>query len=354
MKGINLLLLLIPVSIALEMNHVGGAWVFITAALAIIPLAALMGKATEELSGQLGPSVGGLLNATFGNATELIIVLFAVRAGEMAVVRTSLIGSIIGNILLVLGLSVLLGGLRYKRQRFSEDVAGVHTVMLILAVIALFTPSLFVHNVPGMLDTAANPRVEALSLCVAGLLIAIYFGSLIFAFKTHQDIFRQGEEEEWEPPIWSKGRAFAVLGISTAMVALESEMLVSSIGPTVASWHISKVFVGIILVPIIGNAAEHATAVTMALKNKMDVTFNICISSSTQIAFFVAPLIVFVSLFMGHPFPFIFTNTELISVGFSALIAAFIARDGQTHWLEGAQLLVVYILLALAFFFMPG
>ncbi len=353
MKYLSVLLVFIPISIALEVLHGPALWIFVTAALAIIPLAGYMGEATEELAKHLGSAVGGLLNATFGNATELIITILAVRAGELELVRASIVGSIIGNVLLVLGLSVFLGGLKYKTQKFSKDVAGAHTVMLILAVIAIFVPSLFVHAIPGTPDTAANPRVESLSLWVAGLLIALYLGSLLFSLRTHQDLFRGGEEEEWEEPKWKKRVAFSVLGVATLLVALESEFLVSSLTPTVEALGVSKIFVGVIVVPIIGNAAEHATAVTMALKNKMDVTLNICISSSTQIALFVAPLIVFLSIPLGHPMPFIFNDFELIAIGFSALIAAFIARDGESNWFEGAQLLAVYVILGLAFYFIP-
>ena len=347
------MLVFVPISTALHFFHAGPVWVFAASALAIIPLAGFMGTATEELAKRFGSSIGGLLNATFGNAAELIITISAVRAGELELVRASIAGSIIGNVLLVLGLSVFLGGLRYKTQSFSKDVAGVHTVMLILAVIALFIPSLFVHAIPGTPDTAANPQVERLSLWVCGVLMAVYLGSLLFSLKTHQEMFRDGEEEEHEPPVWSRRRSYGTLAIATAAVAWESELLVHSIQPTVDALGLNLLFVGVILIPIIGNAAEHATAVVMALKNKLDVSLNICISSSTQIALFVAPLIVFLSIPLGHPMPFIFNDFELIAVGFSAVIAAFIARDGKCNWLEGAQLLAVYVILGLAFFFIP-
>jgi len=353
MKWMFAMLVFVPISTALSLAHVNPAWVFVTSCLAIIPLAGYMGQATEELAKHFGSAIGGLLNATFGNAAELIIVIIAVRADELELVRASIAGSIIGNILLVLGLSVFLGGLKFKTQKFSQDVAGVHTVMMILAVIAIFTPSLFVHAIPGTPDTAANPRVESLSLWTSGVLIALYLGGLLFSLKTHQDMFRGGEEEEWEPPHWKRRTAYLVLGGATALVVWESEILVHSIEPTVEAWGLSKMFVGVIVVPIIGNAAEHATAVVMAMKDKMDISMNICVSSSTQIALFVAPLIVFLSIPLGHPMPFIFNDFELIAVGFSALIAAFIARDGECNWLEGAQLLAVYVILALAFFFIP-
>jgi len=347
------MLVFVPISIVLSLVHSHPVAVFATAALAIIPLAGLMGVATEELVKHLGSAIGGLLNATFGNATELIITIIAVRANELDVVRASIIGSIVGNILLVLGLSVFLGGLKYKKQVFSQDVAGVHTVMLVLAVIAIFTPSTFVQTLPAEWRTADNPRVESLSLWVSGLLIALYMGSLWFSLRTHQSIFRAGEEEEWEPPQWQRSTALAVLAGATAFVAWESELLVHGISPTVAALGLSKAFVGVILVPIIGNAAEHATAVSMAIKNKMDVSLNICVSSSIQIALFVAPLIVFLSLPLGHPMAFVFNQFELIAVGFSVVIAAFIARDGQSNWLEGAELLTVYAILAVAFYYIP-
>jgi Ca2+:H+ antiporter len=353
MKWMLAMLVFVPVSTFFHLTHANPVIVFITACLAVIPLAGFMGHATEELAKYLGPSIGGLLNATFGNAAELIITVMAVRAGQLDLVRASIAGSIIGNILLVLGLSVFVGGLKFKVQEFDKAVAGKHTVMMILAVIALFTPSLFVHAIPGTPDTASNPNVESLSLWVSGILIALYLGSLLYSLKTHEELFRGGEDEEREPAHWSRPFAYAVLAIATAFVAWESEILVHAVEPTVAALGVNKMFVGVIVLPIIGNAAEHATAVTMALKNKMDISMNICVSSSTQIALFVAPLIVFLSVPLGHPIPFIFNDFELIAVGFSALIAAFIARDGRSDWLEGAQLLAVYAILALAFYYIP-
>lgn len=337
--------------------HAPPALVFVTAALAIVPLAGYMSRATEDLAKHLGPGIGGLLNATFGNATELIIALFAVRAGQLDVVRSSIIGSVIGNILLVLGLSVLLGGLRHKRQTFNIDVAGTQAVMLMLAVVTMVVPSLFVHALPHAgYDASALHREQGFSLWVAGLLIALYLANLVFSLVTHREMFAEGNEpapEAAEPPQWSKRTAYFVLAAATIAIAVESEILVGSIEPTVQALGVSKLFVGVIVVPIIGNAAEHATAVTMALKNKIDVTVNICISSSTQIALFVAPVIIFLSLPLGHPMLFVFNTFEVIAVGFSGYIAALIARDGDTHWFEGAQLLVLYAILAGAFYFIP-
>ncbi|MEP6754511.1 MAG: calcium/proton exchanger [Chthonomonadales bacterium] len=351
MRWINLLLVFLPVSVALHFMHAGPVLVFLSACAAIVPLAGLIGSATEEIAKTVGDSAGGLLNATFGNAAELIITIMAVRAGEMELVRASIAGSIIGNILLVLGLSVFVGGIKHKRQYFDKAVASNHTVMMVLAVIALITPTLFVRALPGVSEFA--PNVRSLSLWVSGLLIALYFGSLFYAFRTHEDLFRGGEEEEREPPEWSMKKAGSVLAAATVGIVFMSELLVNSVTPTIHSLGLNMMFVGVIVIPIIGNAAEHSTAVSMALKDKMDITFNICISSSTQIALFVAPLLVFLSLPLGHFMPFIFNPFEVTAIAFSVLIAAFIARDGQCDWLEGAQLLTVYFIFALAFYFIP-
>lgn len=328
--------------------------VFISSALAIVPLSAAIGFATEELSKRVGAMIGGWLNAAFGNATELIIIVIAIRAGEMDVVRASLIGSIMGNILLVLGLSMFLGGLRYKIQSFNEDAAGIHTVMLILAMTAIIIPSLFAfesyHSFNMMLMTS---RLMGMSEWISGILLLLYIGSLIFSMKTHQNLFETEGEGVVPPPYWSSRKATTILLLATVFVALVSENLVRSIEPMVTTLGLSKIFIGIIVIPIIGNATEHAVAVSMAIRDKMDISLNICISSSTQMAFLIAPLAVFLSIPLRHPFPFVFDGFELIAVGFSALIVAFIARDGKCNWLEGAQLIVVYAILAIAFFYLP-
>ncbi len=353
MRWLAPLLIFIPISIGAHLTHKSEVFVFIFACLAIVPLAGYIGNATEELAKYLGASTGGLLNATFGNATELIVTIQAIRAGELDLVRASIAGSIIGNTLLVLGLSLFIGGLKFKKQTFNKEVAGNHTVMLILAVAAICIPSLFIHSVPGGHDNGANAAVQSLSIWVSVVLILLYVGSLVYALKTHVDIFRDGEDEEREEPCWSKGFACMVLAASTAVIAYESEILVRAVTPTVDALHINKLFVGVILIPIIGNAAEHSTAVMMAVKNKLDVSLNICVSSSAQIALFVAPLVVLLSIPLGHAMAFNFNNFELIAISFSSIIAAFIARDGQSDWFEGAQLLTVYMLLALAFYFIP-
>ena len=344
-----IMLIFVPISIILHFMHVEGSWLFIASALAIIPLAGFMGTATEELAKYRGPGVGGLLNATFGNATELIIAIVAVSRGEVDIVKASLIGSIIGNILLVLGLSVLLGGLKNKMQTFNKDVAQSHATMLGVAVISLLVPAMFVRETM-MSESAQNLRVEYVSLGVAGVLIVLYIGSLLFSLWTHESLFR-GDGGHEEKPEWKQGKAILVLLTATVFVAIESELLVSGIEPVVHQLHIPKLFLGVILLPIIGNAAEHSSAVMMAMKNKMDISLNIAISSSTQIAMFVAPLVIFISPMLGHPVTVLFSNFELVGVSAAAVIAVLISMDGKSHWLEGAQLLATYIIVALAFYF---
>ncbi len=323
---------------------------FLVSSLAIVPLAGLIGTATEELAKYRGPAVGGLLNATFGNATELIIAIVALRGGQVEVVKASIIGSIIGNVLLVLGLSIFVGGLKYKMQSFNKDMAGMHAAMLVMAVISLLVPALFVRSA-GLSESPANRRVEELSLGVAMVLLLLYVGSILFALYTHESLFSSPESDEDEPPHWKQGMALLALFGCTVGVAIESEFLVDSITPVVAQWHVSALFIGVIVVPIVGNAAEHSTAVMMALRNKMDISLNIAVSSSTQIAMFVAPLVIFIGLLIGHPTTVLFSNLELIAVTASVTIAALIALDGKCHWLEGAQLLAAYVIIALAFYF---
>ncbi len=349
MKWLKVMLLFVPISLAGHFMGANSTLMFIFTCLAIIPLAGFMGTATEELAKYRGPAVGGLLNATFGNATEMIISLILLQNGQVSVVKASLIGSIVGNILLVLGLSVLLGGVKYKVQAFNKDMAGMHASMMAMSVIGLLVPALFVRNMPGMSESSMNPRVLHLSLAVAAVLFILYFGSLLFSLYTHESLFRV--EEDHEPPEWKQSTALWVLLVATIIVAFESEMLVKTIEPVVKQWNVSPLFIGIIVLPIVGNAAEHSAAVMMALRNKMDISLNIAVSSSTQIAMFVAPVVIFISFMFGKPITVLFSNLELISVAVAAGIAVLIALDGKSHWLEGAQLLATYIIIAFAFFF---
>jgi Ca2+:H+ antiporter len=347
----NLLLVFVPISLYLELTHGSPVAIFVTACLAVLPLAGLMGHATEELADHLGSGIGGLLNATFGNAAELIITIFAIRQGLLDVVKASIAGSIIGNILLVLGAAILAGGLRHPRQRFNQVAAGMHSSMLVLAVAALLVPALFIHTHPGPLTPDETVRAESLSLWVAGTLIMVYLAGLVFSLRTHQSFFTTGEELEVETPHWSKSRALIVLGLATAAVALESEFLVGSVEHVTRDLGLTQLFIGMIIIPVIGNAAEHATAITVAMRDKMDLSLHIAVGSSTQIALFVAPLLVFISLAMGHPMNFLFNSFELVAVALSVAIASLISLDGETHWLEGLQLLATYFIIAVAFFF---
>ncbi|MBA3551449.1 MAG: calcium/proton exchanger [Actinobacteria bacterium] len=339
------LLVLVPVSLAADFLFHNELLTFLTAAGAILPLAGLIGEGTEELAVHAGPRVGGLLNATFGNVTELIIAIFLVLDDEIDVVKASLTGSILGNLLLVLGLSFLVGGLRHREQSFNAQAAGVHASSLILAVIGLLMPALFV------LTTGQHDFIEreVVSASVAVVLMALYVLALVFVMVTHEHLFRTPSHDE--QPRWSRKRALGVLIGATVLVALEAELLVGALEPALADLGLSKFFVGLILVPIIGNAAEHSSAILFAARNKVDVTLEIAIGSSTQVALFVAPVLVFVSLAVGHPMDFVFTTFEVAAVGLSTLIVAVISSDGKSNWLEGAQLIAAYLIIAISFFF---
>ncbi|KUO75398.1 MAG: cation transporter [Desulfosporosinus sp. BRH_c37] len=343
MNFLNLLLLAIPISFFLQLSDYSPVLLFVAAGLSIIPLAGYMGKATEEIAFYVGPRVGGLLNATFGNAAELIITIFALKAGLYEVVKASITGSIIGNLLLVLGLSMLLGGFKYKTQKFNRAAAGMHTSMLLMAVTGLIIPAVF-------LQTHTNPSAEPFSLGVAAVLMFVYVLSLIFSLHTHKDVFRPSLEHP-ETPNWSKLKALMVLIVATILVVLESEFLVEGIEPVVKTLGISELFIGVIVIPIIGNAAEHSTSVLMALRNKMEISLEIAIGSSTQIALFVAPLLVFLGYFLGQPLDLLFTSYELVVIIMATVITAMISMDGRSNWLEGAQLLSAYAIMAIAFLF---
>lgn len=325
--------------------HVSPTIIFILSALAIIPLAGLMGEATEEIAIYTGPRIGGFLNATFGNATELIISFFALKSGLFDVVKASIAGSVIGNILLVLGLSMFVGGLKYKTQKFNAKIIDVSSSMLLFAVIGLSVPAIFTHTVSSDL---LNTKYEGLSVIVAVIMFSIYILSLVFSFFTHKDLYNIENHEEHEAK-WTLKKAILALSIATVLIAIESELLVGGVESLTTSLGLSEFFVGIIVIPIIGNAAEHSTAVVMALKNKMDVSVEIALGSSLQIILFVAPVLVFLSLFFT-PMSIIFNQFELVALIVSVLIANKLATDGESNWLEGIQLLAVYIIVAAAFF----
>lgn len=339
-------LIAVPVSVV---GRITGAdtLVFISSMVAIIPLAAILGKATEEMALHSGPRVGGLLNATFGNAAELVIAIFLLRAGEIEVVKASITGSIVGNILLVLGAALLLGGLRHREQEFDAKVVGMHSASLVLAVVGLMMPAVFHHAVP----QAEFVATETIAVGVAIVLMAVYVSSIFFSFS-RQELQAHVLPEEAAPE-WSRPLAIGVLGGAAVLVGMESEFLTHSLEHAARQLGLSKFFVGLILVPIVGNAAEHASAVVFAVKNKVDIAIEIAIGSSTQIAMLVAPLLVFVSLALGRPMNFFFTGFEIAAVGFSSAIVTLIALDGRSNWLEGAQLIGAYLIMALSFFFLP-
>lgn len=353
-------LLFIPVSLAAHFLEWGDLIIFITAGLAILPLAAWMGTATEEISVVVGPSLGGLLNATFGNATELIIALVALNAGLIDVVKASITGSIISNLLLVMGFSMLLGGLRYKEQTFQSVVARVNASSMNLAVIAILLPTAMNYTSIGI----NKITLQNLSIAVAIVLILVYALTLLFSMKTHAYLYEVGvaetesneveveiqEHHEEKPNAWLWT---GVLLICTLLVAFESELLVESLETATSKLGLTALFTGVIVLPIVGNAAEHATAVTVAMKNKMDLSLSVAVGSSMQIALFVAPVLVIAGWFMGQPMDLDFNPFELVAVAVSVLIANSISSDGKSNWLEGTLLLAAYTVLGFAFFFHP-
>jgi Ca2+:H+ antiporter len=348
----------IPLAIALDIAGASAGIIFIVAALGIIPTAALMGMATEELAARAGPGIGGLLNVTFGNAPELIIALFALGQGLHEVVKASIVGSIIGNVLLVLGASMFVGGLKRERQTFSVTAASVQASMLFLAGAALLMPAIFelVEGrglpSPGAELVDYGSTVEHLSLAVAVVLVATYICGLIFSLKTHRDIFNPPFESEEEHRGWTVRRSVTMLAIAGIAVGVMSEILVGSISETSESIGLSEFFIGVIVVAIVGNAAEHWVAVLVARKDKMDLAVNIAIGSGAQVALFVGPVLVMASFFIGPgPMALVFNGFELGAILLAIVIANIIIRDGESNWFEGAQLLALYAILGLAFFY---
>jgi len=346
MKILKFMLLFVPISFIGKFLNFSPTIMFILAALSIIPLAGIMGEGTEEISFYTGPKIGGFLNATFGNATELIISFFALKSGLFEVVKSSIAGSIIGNILLVLGASMFIGGLKHKTQNFNINVVETTSSMLLFSLIGLCVPAFFTHTINANL---LNTRYEGLSLVVAIVMFILYILSLIFSFFTHKDLYATTTEEEGHESKWSLKKSIAILIIATVIIAIESEFLVGGIEDITSKLGLSEFFVGIILIPIIGNAAEHSTAITMALKNKMDVAIEIALGSSLQIILFVAPVLIFLIL-LFTPMSIIFNPFELVSLIASVIIANKVASDGQSNWLEGAQLMAVYFIIAAGFF----
>lgn len=344
------LLVTIPFVIAAKYAGWGDLWVFILSAIGVVPLAGLIGQSTEALATYTSPRIGGLLNATLGNAAELIITLVAIKAGLLELVKASITGSILGNLLFVLGMAMVVGGRKNGPQKFDRRRAGNHAVLLTLAVFALAIPSFFSQTI----GKGSSPKVEALSLGVAIVMMALYALGLLYSFRSAKSpISYEPDKETRRHPDMSLRKALVLLGAATVGVVVLSEFLVGAVEHVVSTFHISEFFLGIILIPIVGNAAEHFVAVQMAHRNKMDLGVEIAVSSSLQIALFVAPLLVFVSLLLGHPLTLVFNPFELMALGAGVLITVLVSSDGESNWLEGAAMLGVYLILAIAFFLLP-
>jgi Ca2+:H+ antiporter len=344
-------LVFVPIAIALERlvpeRHL---LVFLAAGIAIVPLAGWMGRATEALAARMGEGIGGFLNATFGNAAELIIAISALRAGLHDVVKASIAGSIVGNILLVLGAAMLAGGVGRAEQRYNPDGARAQATMLTLAAIALVLPA--TYRLVGAGDTALG----SLSVWISIVLLGVYALHLVFALGSHASLFGGTHEEEAHAEGgWSPARAAIVLAAATVGIAWISEILVGAIEPAAADLGLNDVFVGVFVIAILGNAAEHATAITAARNDRMDLALSIAIGSSVQVALFVAPLLVLLSYVVGTaPMDLAFTGGLVLAIFLSVLVTGQVAGDGRSHWLKGVQLLAVYVVLGLAFFFAPG
>jgi Ca2+:H+ antiporter len=356
--SLNWLLVCVPAAIWLEhFSPDSHMTIFAVACLSILPLAGWLGHATEHLASRTGEAIGGLLNATFGNAAELIIALIALRKGLYDVVKASLTGSIIGNILLVLGLAFLAGGLKFKTQNFNPAGARTQATILTLAVIALIVPAAF-HYLGGFSRASDLAAAEVdLSLEIAVVLLVTYAASLFFTLHTHKQLFSgsgHGEAEDHSPS-WSLTRSLGTLFGATALIAWMSEILVGSVEQAAQTLGMTSIFVGVIVVAIIGNAAEHSTAVLVAMKNRMDLSLGIAVGSSIQVALFVAPVLVLASHVMGpRPMDLVFTPAEVMATGLAVVIAGQASRDGQSNWFEGVQLLAVYLILGILFYFLPG
>ena len=369
MKVLRYLLLFVPLAVVAEVLHWSPLLIFAFSCVGLIPLAGLLGEATEELAIHTGPKVGGLLNATLGNAAELIITIVALSAGRLELVKASITGSILGNLLLILGLSLLIGGLKNGIQRFDRGLAGMSATMMLLAVIGLMIPTIFellrevqAGRVDVFRTVVVDPALDRLSLGVAAILIVLYILSLGFMFLSPDQptsgppgIDNHSAEEASHQAKWSVPIAIGVLAASTIAIVFLSEFLVGTVEPVVERLGVSELFLGVIIIPLVGNVAEHIVGVQVAYKNKMDLSLSISLGSSMQIALFVAPLLVFVSLLFGPELTLFFSFLEVAALMLAVLIASFISVDGESNWLEGAQLLAVYVIVALGFLLIrPG
>ena len=353
--GLYALLIFVPIAFVASFLHLGGLWLFITSALAIIPLAKILGTATEELALRAGSGVGGLLNATFGNAVEMIIAFFALQRGLFEIVKASLTGSILGNVLFVLGLSIYLGGLGREKQTFNRTAAGATASQLTLATAGLIMPAAFVLTSPG--TEQHTDLTTQLSIGVSVILLAAYVGQLIFSLRTHKHLYSEEEELSMHGQVWSVRHSIGVLIGSTVVVAFMSELLIEGVDYLTESLGMSELFVGVILVALIGNAAEHLTAVIVAMKNKMDLAINIAMGSALQIALFVAPVLVIIGIIMGpqngQQMDMVFNLFEVAAIVVTMFVVNAITQDGESNWFEGLQLLAAYAIQGVAFYFHP-
>lgn len=348
---LNLLLVFAPISWFLEASAPESQWVFLTAAVSLIPLAGVIGLGTEELAERSGPALGGFLNATFGNAAELIIAVVALRQGHVELVKASIAGSIIGNLLLVLGLSFFVGGLGRKSQKFNRTAATNTSAMLFLGVVALVMPAVFDLTIYGSLE-AQSPAIDRLSLWTAIVLMIAYVGSLIYAFQSHRDLFRPEHKAHHVSGITVRA-AVGLLAAGTVLTAFQAELLVGALEPALAQFGFTELFVGVVVVAIIGNAAEHFSAVVAARRDQMTLALEIAVGSSAQIALFVAPVVILYSFALGRPMSLIFHPFEITAIALSVFATQMVVVDGESNWVEGLQLLSVYAVIALAFYFMP-
>jgi Ca2+:H+ antiporter len=352
-SAIYILLIFAPIAAALEFAHADHLVLFVISAIALIPLAKLIGDSTEHLGTHYGPTAGSLLNVTFGNAAEIIIAVTAISAGLLDLVKASITGAIIGNILLILGLSVIAGGFRYKEQTFSRENIGTQSSMLFLAIIGLAVPTILASTI---LSPSENQgQVQLLSDALAIILLIVYILGIVFTFVTHKHLFTTPETaediQESHGTHWSKKKSFLLLAASMAGVIVVSEILVASVETTGEELGFGQLFVGAIIVGIVGNAAEHSSAILLARKGKMELSIGIAAGSGTQIALFVVPILVFAGIAMGQPFTLVFTLLELATIFLAAIILNLIVHDGRSNWFEGVMLTAVYIIIAIAFFF---
>jgi Ca2+:H+ antiporter len=350
-----LLLIFTPISIVLEFVHADHIVIFVIASIALIPLAKLIGDSTEHLSLHYGPTLGSLLNVTFGNAAEIIIAIVAINAGLIDLVKASITGAIIGNILLIFGLSIMVGGFRYKEQFFSQENIGLQSSMLFLAIVGLAIPTILANTL-----NVKGANVQILSDILAILLLAVYVGGIIFTFFTHKHLFyteahteihKKDLEEGHSNIVWSKKKSFLYLGLSMVGVITVSEILVGSVESTAEQFGFGELFVGAIIIGIVGNAAEHSSAIVLARKGKIELSIGIAAGSGTQIALFVVPILVLAGVIMNQQFSLVFTLFELAAIFLAALILNLIARDGKSNWFEGILLIFVYVIIAIGFYF---